>query len=160
MAVSSAFGHLPHQKISRLPQVGDVPLIIQQVLLNIFWGLLAYRRPAPQRQPHSTQEHYGPSFTGFKTTSRNVQRSGLFLSTPCEVDHNLQTVRSCVSHERTWRLHRQFQEIVLSWVQWISFVTPQSRWSLLYVSATVELDIYFGMHPVYRFPTVGGHNPN
>jgi len=44
-----SIGHLPHQKISRPPQVGDVPLIIQQVLFKIFWGILAYRRPAPQR---------------------------------------------------------------------------------------------------------------
>jgi len=84
-----------------LTEVGDVPLIIQQVLFKIFWGLLAYRRPEPQSQPHLTQEPYGPSFTGFKTTSRNVQRSGLFLSTPCEVDPKLQTAQSCVSHERT-----------------------------------------------------------
>ena len=81
-------GHLPHQKFSRLPRVGDVPLIIQQLLFKIVWELLAYRRPTPQRQPHLTHEPYGPSFTGFKTTSRNVQRSGLFLSPPCEVDYN------------------------------------------------------------------------
>jgi len=43
------------------------------------------------------------------------------LSPPREVDHNSQTVQSCVSLEKTWRLHHQFQEIVLSWVQWISF---------------------------------------
>ena len=53
-------------------------LIIQQLLLKIFWKLLAYRRPTPQSQPHPAHGPYGPSFTGFKTTSRNVQRSGLF----------------------------------------------------------------------------------
>jgi len=71
-------GHLPHQKISRLSHVGDVPLIIQRLLFKIFWELLAYRRPTPQRQPHPAHEPYGQSFTGFKTTSRNVQKSGLF----------------------------------------------------------------------------------
>jgi len=40
--------------------------------------------------------------------------------------------------EKTWRLHHQFQEIVLSWVQWISFVMPHTRWSLSCVSATVK----------------------
>jgi len=49
-------GHLPHQKISRLPQVGDVPLIIQQLFFKIFWELLAYRRPMPQRQPNPAHE--------------------------------------------------------------------------------------------------------
>ena len=34
----------------------------------------AYRRPTPQ----PAHEPYGSSLTGFKTTSRNVQRSGLF----------------------------------------------------------------------------------
>jgi len=71
-------GHLPHQKISRLPQVGDVPLIIQQVSFKIFWELLSYRRPTTQRQPHPAHEPYGPSFIGFTTTWRNVKKSGLF----------------------------------------------------------------------------------
>jgi hypothetical protein len=60
--------NLHHQKISRLPQFGDVPLIIQQLLFKIFWELLAYRCPMPQRQPNSAHKPYGPSFTGFKTT--------------------------------------------------------------------------------------------
>jgi hypothetical protein len=38
---------------------------------------LAYRDPTPQRQPHLVHKPYGPSFTGFKMTSRNVQRSDL-----------------------------------------------------------------------------------
>ena len=71
-------GHLPHQKISRLPWVGDVLLIIQHLLFKIFWDLLAYHCPTPQRQPHPAHEPFGPSFAGFRTTSRNVQRSGLF----------------------------------------------------------------------------------
>ena len=78
MAVSSALAIWPIRNVSRLPQVGDVPLIIQQLLFKIFWELLAYRRPTPQRQPHPGHEPYGPSFTGFKTNSRNAQRSGLF----------------------------------------------------------------------------------
>jgi hypothetical protein len=40
-------------------------------------NLLAYRRPTPQRQPHSAHKPYGPSFTGFKTTSTNIQISDL-----------------------------------------------------------------------------------
>jgi hypothetical protein len=60
------------------------------------------------------------------------------LSPPREVDHNSQTARSCVCLEETWRLHHQFQEIILSWVQWIFSVTPHTRWSLPCVSATVE----------------------
>jgi hypothetical protein len=55
----------------------DVLLISQLHLFEIFWELWAYRRPTPQRQPHSAHKPYAPSFTGFKTTSRNVQRSGL-----------------------------------------------------------------------------------
>jgi hypothetical protein len=51
-------GHLPHQKISRLRQVGDVPLIIQQLLFKIFWELLSYCHPTLQRQPHSVHEPY------------------------------------------------------------------------------------------------------
>jgi hypothetical protein len=66
----------PHQKISCLPQVGDVSLIIQQLLFKFCRELLAYRRPTAQNQPHSAHKPYGPSFTGFKTTLRNVQRSG------------------------------------------------------------------------------------
>jgi hypothetical protein len=68
---------LPHQKISRLPQVGDVPLIIKQLLFKIFWKLLAYCRPTPQCQPHSAHKPYGPSFTGFKTILMNVEGVGL-----------------------------------------------------------------------------------
>jgi hypothetical protein len=40
--------------------------------------------------------------------------------------------------DKTWRLHHQFQEIVLSWVQWISFMMPHTHWSLSCVSATIE----------------------
>jgi hypothetical protein len=36
------------------------------------------------------------------------------FSPPREVDHNSQTVQSCISLEKTRRLHHQFQEIVLS----------------------------------------------
>jgi hypothetical protein len=75
-------GNLPHQKIYRLPQFGNVPLIIEQLLFKIFWELLAY--PTPQRQPHSAHEPYGPSFTGFKTTSTNVQRCGLLYRLPAK----------------------------------------------------------------------------
>jgi hypothetical protein len=56
-------------------------------------------------EPH---EPYGASFTGFKTTSRNWPS----LLPPHEVDHNSQTVQSCVPLEKTWRLHHQFQEIM------------------------------------------------
>jgi hypothetical protein len=52
------------------------------------------------------------------------------LSPPCEVDHYSQTAQSCVCLEKTRRLHHQFQEIVLSWVQWISFMTPYTCWSM------------------------------
>jgi hypothetical protein len=54
----------------------DVPLIIQQLLFEIFRELLAYHNPMPQRQPHSAHKPYGRSFAGFKTTLRNIQRSG------------------------------------------------------------------------------------
>jgi hypothetical protein len=36
------------------------------------------------------------------------------------VQYNL--CQSCLSLDKTWRLHRHFQEIILSWVQWISFI--------------------------------------
>jgi hypothetical protein len=68
--------NLPHQKISRLPRVDDVLFIIQQLLFKIFRELLAYH-PTAQHQPQSAHKPYGPSFTGFKTTLRNVQISGL-----------------------------------------------------------------------------------
>jgi hypothetical protein len=41
------------------------------------WELLAYRHPMPQRHPNSAHKPYRLSFTGFKTTLRNVQRSGI-----------------------------------------------------------------------------------
>jgi hypothetical protein len=72
-----SIGNLYHQKISCLPQICDVWLIIQQLFFKIFWELLAYRRPTPQLQSHSAHKPYGPSFTGFKTTLSNVQISGL-----------------------------------------------------------------------------------
>jgi hypothetical protein len=55
----------------------EVPLITRQLLFEIFWELFAYHHPMPQCQPHSAHKPYGPSFTGFKTSSRNVQRFGL-----------------------------------------------------------------------------------
>jgi hypothetical protein len=39
---------------------------------------------------------------------------------------------------KTWRLHHQFQETVLSWVKWISFVMPHTHWSLPCLSATFK----------------------
>jgi hypothetical protein len=79
-----AIGSLSHQKIFHLPQVGNVLVIIQQLLFKTIWELLAYRRPTPQRQPHLVHEPYGPSFTGFKMTSRNVQRCGLLYRLPAK----------------------------------------------------------------------------
>jgi hypothetical protein len=35
--------------------------------------------------------------------------------------------QSCVTLEKMQRLHHQFQEIVLSWIQLISFVLPHSH---------------------------------
>jgi hypothetical protein len=54
--------------------------------------------PTPQCQPHSVHKPYGPSFTGFKTALRKIWPS---LLPPREVDHNSQTVQSCVSLEKT-----------------------------------------------------------
>ena len=73
-------GHLPHQKISCLPRIGDALLIIQQLLFKIFRELLAYRHPTPQHQPHPAHEPNGPSFTGFKMTLRNVQNLAFFIA--------------------------------------------------------------------------------
>jgi hypothetical protein len=52
-------------------------LLFYLLLIIIIHQILAYRRPTPQRQPPLAHELYGPSFTGFKTTLRNVQRSVL-----------------------------------------------------------------------------------
>jgi len=61
----------------RTVQYNTIINFIYYLLLQFIIMCLAYRRPTPQRQPHSAHEPYGPSFTGFKTTSRNVQRCGL-----------------------------------------------------------------------------------
>jgi hypothetical protein len=62
------------------------------------------------------------------------------LLPPHEVDHNSQTVQSCISLEE-----RKITKTASSTLgnrhflgQWISFVTPHTRWSLHCVSATVE----------------------
>ena len=109
-------GHLPHQKISRLPQVGDVPLIIQPRLFKIFWELLAYR-PTLHASPLRRMNLMAHRLLALKRLRGMSKGLAFFKSPPREVDHNSQTVQSCVSHERTRRLHHQFQEIALSWVQ-------------------------------------------
>jgi hypothetical protein len=62
--------------------------------------ILAYRRPTPQRQPHSVYEPYGPSFTDLKRL-QGMFKDVVFLSPPREIDHNSQTVHSWVSLEKT-----------------------------------------------------------
>jgi len=94
---------LPHQKISRLPQVGDVPLIIQKLFFffsksfGSLWHIVVLRRNASPIRRMNLMAH---PLLALKRL-RGMFKDLAFLSPPPAADHNSQTVQSCVSHERT-----------------------------------------------------------
>jgi hypothetical protein len=104
------------------------------LMQHFFWYIAVLCRNATHIQCINLMAHRLLAQNDFEQCSK-IWPS---LSPPHKADHNLQTVQSCVSLEKTWRLHHQFQEIVLSRVQWISFVMPHTCWLLPCVSATVE----------------------